>query len=1028
MFAHIGRLPIAQGREAGLSGSAQSLTGGERLSRQNVRVRSRLSSPAFVGRGDELAAVSAALARADAGEARAAFIGGESGVGKTRFVTELARQRAASSMRFLVGGCVDMGGSELPYAPLLGALQSLVRDTEPRVLDELVGPGRSELGRLLPELQSGGAPSETVDPLAQGRLFQALLGLFARAAPVVLVIEDLHWADPSTRGFLSFLVRNIARERLLLVATYRSDELHRRHPLRQFLAEVERMPVVERLELAPFTRRELAAQLGAILDAAPNPALVDELFARSQGNAFFAEELLAASGQDGVQRLPESLRDALTLRVERLSAPARQLARSAAVAGSVVGHRLLVATAGLGDAELAEALREAIENNVLVQDPSSESYAFRHELLREAVYDEVLPGERVALHAKLARALEDDPGLAVGAYGAAAQRAMHWSAAHELPAALAATVQAGTEAEQVWSFAEANSHFEHGIELWAGVVAEQRPEGLTLIELLARAAEAAYLSGQNQRALTLTRSTLEQLDPAEEPVACGLAHARLARYLLAEADLLDALAEYRAAAELLPQEPSSARAAILAGEAHILMLQGDALQARGPCEEAIRIAREVGAVEAECDALNTLGAVLTMLGAAEEGIEVLRNGQQLAAEFGAHQELLRAYVNLGQALDDAGRLPEAAEIAREGWERLRSRVGSAAAFLAAEAGLRLTRLGRWHEALAVLEEAAEMAGSNVGTGLVVAALAWIEALRGEVDRAIAHVESATLVPSTGRVYWYALARPKAELALACGHPEELRQAIDPAELTRAHYPPFLVPVLVLALRAEAELAEKARVGGDRAAENEAVRRAEALLTRARTLTAADVWPVGSGPVETLLEVELCELEAKRARGEASAEDWAADAARWEALGRPHRAAYARVREAEAALIGDLPRVRVVDALASARATAARLGARPLLKEIETLSRKARVRTGQEDQSAIPDEVAGLTARELDVLQLIAEGRTNPEIGKALYMSPKTASVHVSRILSKLDVKTRTEAAGVAHHLGLLDNAKGRPAT
>ena len=395
----------------------------------------RVSSPAFVGRSEQLEALGAALLRADAGEAGAVFVSGESGVGKTRLVAEFARVVRAGEGRILVGACVDVGGSELPYAPLLGVLRSLVRETDADQLEELVGAGGGELGRLVPELQGAGARIEVVDPLAQARLFEALLGLFARAGrelPVVLVIEDLHWADPSTRGFLSFLVRNLGRERLLLVATYRSDELPRRHPLRQFVTEVERLPVVQRLELAPFTRRELAQQLAAILDSSPDHALVEELFARSQGNPFFFRELLAASGESGGKRIPESLRDALSLRVERLSPEARRMARCAAVAGSVIGHRLLVATSGLSDDELAGAMREAIESNVLVQDPASEGYAFRHELLREALYEELLPGERVALHAALARALESEPQLAVGAHGAAAQRAMHWTAAHEV--------------------------------------------------------------------------------------------------------------------------------------------------------------------------------------------------------------------------------------------------------------------------------------------------------------------------------------------------------------------------------------------------------------------------------------------------------------------------------------------------------------------------------------------------------------------------------------------------------------------
>jgi AAA ATPase-like protein len=514
-----------------------------------------------------------ALDRADAGEAVAVFVGGEAGVGKTRLVDEFERLARSRGARVLAGGCVDMGGSELPYAPLLGALRTLVRDTEPRALEKLVGAGGGELGRLLPELRVGGMQSDAVDPLAQARLFEALLDLFARTgldAPVVLVVEDLHWADPSSRGFLSFLVRNIGRERLLLVATYRTDELHRRHPLRQFLGEVERLPVVERLELAPFSRRELAQQLAAILEVTPDPELVEELFARTQGNAFFAEELLAASGEGGGQPIPESLRDALTLRVERLSPSAGLMVRSAAVAGSVIGHPLLAAVSGMTEDALLVALHEAIETNVLVQDPVNESYAFRHELLREALYDELLPRERMARHGAIARALEDEPGLAVGAHGAAAQRAMHWSAAHELGHALAASVEAGLEAERVWSFAEANGHFEHAMELWERVLPEQRPEGVALVDLLGRAADAAHLSGQSSRAVTLTRSMLEGIDPDREPAAAGLAHERLGRYLMVDYLAAAALEEYRAAAALVPAEPTAARASILAGEAHIL--------------------------------------------------------------------------------------------------------------------------------------------------------------------------------------------------------------------------------------------------------------------------------------------------------------------------------------------------------------------------------------------------------------------------------------------------------------------------
>lgn len=988
----------------------------------------------FVGRGAQMETLRAALADAEAGRPGAVFIAGEAGVGKTRLVIEFERVALAAGARFLIGGCVDVGGSELPYGPLLGALRILVGDVAPRALEEIVSAAAGELGRLLPELAGGpDAPAAEPsahgpDPLAQSRLFEGLLGLIGRAgrdAPVVLVIEDLHWADPSTRGFLSFLLRNVRRERLLLVATYRSDELHRRHPLRQFLAELERLPVVERCDVAPFTHQELAEQLSTILERPPAPDMVEELFARSQGNAFFAEELLAVTMEGTGLGIPASVRDAVAMRVERLSAEARSLVQCAAVAGTGVGHRLLAAITRLGDEALIGSLREAIEHNVLVPDATGASYAFRHALLREALYEELLPHERVTLHGALARTLEQDPSLAVGPPGAAAQRATHWSAAHEPAPALAASIEAGIEDEGLWAFAEAMGHFEHAVELWERVPADQRPADVTQTDLLARAAEAAHLSGENRRAMTLTRSELEMLDADDDPVKVAVAHSRLGRYLLAEEGAaLQALTEYQAAAALLPDEPTATRASILAGEAHILMLRGQGQAARGPCEEAIRIARAVGDRGVECDALNTLGAILVIEGARAEAVELLREAKDLAEQLGALEQLRRAYINLGEALDQSGRLQEAAELAREGWERLRQPLGSSALFLAAEAGARLMRLGRWEAANSLLRDALAVARQTPFTGMVLAVLVELSALRGDLDQAAAYLQAATPLIPMHTDWTIVHARAAIALATARGDYEAVRSLLDPDTLTVENgYSVFAVPMLGRALGVEAELAQRARATGDQGAAQEAVGRAHSLLGHVHTLSGSEAWPLGSAPTETLLEVEVCELECGRATGAADAERWSALAARWAALEHPFNAAYARMREAEAALAQQLPRERIGEALEAARAAARQLGAAPLLEQIELLARRARMRGGDDEARARGGEPSDLTGRELDVLRLLVAGHTNREIGQALYMSPKTASVHVSRILSKLDVKTRTEAAGAAYRLGLLDAAE-----
>jgi predicted ATPase len=306
----------------------------------NRHVPPRVSSPEFVGRAAELARLEAALERAERGSAAAAFVAGESGVGKTRLLRELERRAVERGARVLRGDCVAFGAGELAYAPLAAALRRLARELDPAVLDELLGGARDELARLAPELSPtplGGARGENAtagEAHAQARLFgllRALLDRLAAESPVLFAIEDLHWADRSTLEFVSSLLGGLHDERLLLVCTYRSDELHRRHPLRPFLAEEERRELVQRIELAPFSPAELAAQVAGILGSAAEPELVARLHARCEGNAFFVEELLAASG-GATGSLPPTLRDVLSLRLEALPQDARAVLRVAAAA------------------------------------------------------------------------------------------------------------------------------------------------------------------------------------------------------------------------------------------------------------------------------------------------------------------------------------------------------------------------------------------------------------------------------------------------------------------------------------------------------------------------------------------------------------------------------------------------------------------------------------------------------------------------------------------------------------------------
>ena len=475
-----------------------------------------------MGRGPELAALTDALDRAAGSDFAAVFVAGDSGVGKSRLLLELERTAEARGARVAGGDCVALAEGEHPYAAISSALRGIARQLDEDALEALLGPSRAELARLVPEFGTPGSPvrgeSTTGVSIAQPRLFELLLSAFARLGeetPLVLAIEDIHWADRSTRDFLGFLVANGRRERVLLVCTYRTDELHRRHPLRPFLAQHERRPTVERVELRAFSPGELSAQLRGILGTPPDPALVDRLYQRTDGNAFFAEELLAAS--EDATELPDSLRDALMLRTEALSEQAQTVLRTAAAHGRVVTHRLLAAVSGMSEPELHAAAREAVTHHVLVQR-DDETYAFRHALLQETLEADLLPGERSSLHLALAEALEADPSLAVDDAGVAAELCSHWIGAHRLPEALAAAVRAGQEAEHVYAFAEASHHYERALGLWDQVDDAPERAGMDEVALYAQAAEGASLSGEGPAGARSRQEGDRQAGPGPRPL------------------------------------------------------------------------------------------------------------------------------------------------------------------------------------------------------------------------------------------------------------------------------------------------------------------------------------------------------------------------------------------------------------------------------------------------------------------------------------------------------------------------------
>ncbi|MEA2341456.1 MAG: hypothetical protein QOG11_1533 [Solirubrobacteraceae bacterium] len=988
---------------------------------------SSLVSPVFVGRQDELDVLDDALGRAAAGEPALVLVGGEAGVGKTRLVEELTTRAEAAGARVLVGGCVELGGEGVPFAPVVEVLRTLAADLPPDRLDALLGSARAGLGRLLPELDAPVAGAPDGDPLRASRAVELVLGLVGRLAaedPLVLVFEDLHWADQATLELIALLVRGLRQVRVALVCTYRSDELHRTHPLRRLAGGWERQRAARRIDLARLSRDEVAAQVEAILGEPPGLDLVELVLERSEGIPFLVEEVLgAAQAGAGSDYLPPSLRDVLLARADLLGDEAQDVLRLASAAGPWAPDRLLAVVAPLPEADLYRALREAVEHQLLVVDDSGRGYAFRHALAREAIYDDLLPGERAQLHTAFAEALEEDPERAGRPRMAAAMLAHHWHAAHDVPRALRASVEAGRVAAAALAGAEAQRHFELALEVWPRVPDAEERAGTDHVGLLAAAADAAIMGGAIDRSVALLdRALAEARD--DDPRRVQLLGAR-ARGLRDGNRDQEGLADLETAVALLPDDPvgapSATGAAILASLANAHMRADDMASALDVSERAVAAARAAGAVDAEADALLTRGYCVAYIGDPERGMAMLRDGLSLALDRELLETALRGYIALSDLLGMLGRHEDALAETVAGAE-VADRAGLArtpGSFLRGNAAESLIRLGR-------LEEAAAMAAPGVAApGFFSGSLL---GLRAEALVQLGHLEESAsclrgarrdLGGNTSTQFSYPMAVVEAELARAAGELDTAREAVtrvlggDEEALER-----FVWPLVTIATRIEVEQALQAR-DARRPVPPEVGRRLSELGALADGLSGELAYDRGHRMIAT----------AERARLDAAAAPaaWQAAVAAARQMADEPMLGYALLREAEAlSVAGDRERASEVAAEALRRAEA--MGAEPLAEETRGLVRRARLTVHDQATAAPaepvppPDDELGLTTREREVLLLVADGRSNGQIAEELFISRKTASVHVSNILGKLGVATRVEAAALAHRRGLARQA------
>jgi DNA-binding CsgD family transcriptional regulator/tetratricopeptide (TPR) repeat protein len=1093
------------------------------------------------GRDEHLAQVRQAVARAAARDPAVLVVAGETGVGKSSLLAAALRGGAAT---VLSGLCVPLLGQDMPFAPLVQALRDVDRGPAG------VGTGRPpELQRLVAagEPDGGASPPDLAAPLTgsgQVRLFEAVLRLLADLGqgsvdgrpvpPVVLLLEDVHWADRSTLDLVSFLARNVTSERLLVALSVRTDGLGRGDGFSGWLAELDRLPRCRTLRLDRLDREATAGQLAALLGRPPDRRLLDLLHDHAAGNPLFTE-LLLPWAVDPTRPLPTTLRDLLGARFAALPERTRRVLEVASVIGRAVGLDVLAAVAAAPEDEVEAELRPAVDRQLVDPGPGT-GYSFRHPLFREVLAAELLPGDRRRLHARAARALSESRTLdPEPSFTRAAEVARHWESAAEPELAFRAAVVAGLAASEVAAYREADQLLGRAVQLWRrssdvglpGSAFADLP--LDDVGLLAQAAQAAHLVGDDARAVDLA----EQAALCSDPSGRAAVLERLGAYCFEAGRHEQADAAYREALDLLPSTPATpARARIYAGMALLAMGWSRLDDARTWCAQALTMARELGERGAEGRALNVHGVVTAFDGDLETGLASLRGSLRIAEDLSEPDDLALASIDLSYVLVVFGRYDEAAEVCRSGLAALH-RFGGAGLkgdFLRANAADALMRGGGWDEAeQLVADSPAQPRGMldfpivqvrarlAIGRGDLATAGHLVEVLRRLLDEHEA--------PDAWR---RELAETEVELALWRQAPDDAARLSQAAlaALADGDEGRFAGPLVWLRARALADVAEQAAARRDdrelarvrRLGEELAAQRDGSARDADRPEDVALAAPDADRPEDVALAATV-DAELRRLAGADAAPAWRAAVRLWARLAPGLPLAYARWREAEALVATRGSFELTVRSVRAAAAAASTLRARSLLAEVTQLARVARVdllsaepdpeppvRSGERGRPgatlvpgpAIPvprtatapggrtgvgaggragvgaggragvgaggragvgagraggragaggggtaDGAArtggagagggpaggpgadvGLTPREREVLTALVAGRTNGEIARTLFISVKTASVHVSNILRKLDVPNRSEAARLGYRLGLADDPDG----
>lgn len=963
--------------------------------------------PTLVGRDAELQVLDDALQNATRGEGQVVILAAEAGMGKTRIALELARRAADRGVVVLSGSCSE-AALALPYLPFLEAIGTYLLGAQIGQLGRRLGPFQRDLAQLFPQLTPDSQQPENPDPTERKlRLFEALLRLvriIADERGLLLVTEDLHWSDASTRELLDYLAHRIGKTRVMLLATYRRDEMHRKHPLNPLLKAWHQAGVAKKVALEPLSAEQVAAMVcGSLELKAVGPQFRDLMHARSEGNPFVVEEMLRAALDQGVYRkvtgwdskaladlkMPDTVRELVGRRLERLSQQHAEIMRAAAVLGSSFDYRTLVAVSGATEEAVQAALQASVEEQLVEEVQAAvDTFRFRHALTREAIYEDVIRPKRERLHARAAAVLRELPGTPT------VDLAHHLLAANQLDEAVPVCLRAAEEAERRSGFREAAELYERAVPH----ITDKRMRG----EVLCRLGRIHHFSGDAADESYLG----EGIDLME---ACGqfreaaAYHGWLGRSLWMRSRHDLAFREYELArTNLEPYGPSEELAYIYLRLADMHCFQTRSAQALVLAELALSTAEAAGADAARIWAYGSLGLAYYTSGQVSKGIEYVDRSYREAAERGLTWITATSLQNSIELRIFAFRAAEAAEAVN-----LLRRQPGALSETGAEfiEGMRRFRLGEPKKAAVHLDKALSLIGDGSGHEFI-----WIQLHRALVFGSLGRFEEARRILPARDVE-----REKQDavlLAYAAGRinldagdlPAAVREVniyIAMMEWTRTHLPDemLVLDVAVESLLRSGMITEAERLIAQTRppdSEDPMLRRMQGRLALAQgDLNAAS--KAFTDVAHFFETVEYREEESRTRRA----------LAQTKALAGDHAGAEAELRRV----------------LAYADAFGASFEGMSARRQISEFGIRGIPRGPRPSTRSHP---ARLTNRELEVLNLMANGSGNQEIAKRLFLSPKTIDHHVSSILGKLGVHSRMEAVRAAEKLGPVGEIRESP--